>query len=704
MKTRSCFALLPLGLTLMFISFVGCQEFDSTDIWEKITDLDNRLTRLEEKVDKMNSNINGLQEIVIALQNNDAVTGIVTLPDNSGYTIVFVSGKEITLYNGTNGTNGENGHSPIVSIKQDTDGEWYWTLDGEWLIVDGEKVRAAAKDGENGKDGITPKLKVEDGYWYISYDNGATWNQLGKATGENGKDGDNLLKGIEILNGYLIITLNDVNSTVVQLPLVTDEEPVVKTGDANNIGADHAFLDGYCNREGVEGASVYYGVQISSYDLNSIDWPLWYMLRSEPEGYSWYNNESYSGYSGWIAFAGNHEDPYIKIGNNIFLYLGKDKDNDGHYTIMADYLSYNTKYYYRSFVYDGVYTYGETKSFTTPDLLVSSITTEEATEVEKFTATLHASCDANAFIDQFDTGFLLCSHDFILNNVIAEKRIDFTISEYTNDLTCNRILVQQSALPPSELDANIQYLKAGTVYYYVSFIRFGETVLYGGIKSFSTPSYYSGQEIQMDGDFSDWDLLDPSKIATATCDPEAFYTALEIVKVYANEGFIFVYFEWDKTQISHGNGERVPFHCYINTDGDTTTGGYADWGQSGGFTDACSDVVLEGFLYDNYGYLGSYSPWSFAWSGEPNGTGWNWDTSLKSFTYGFAMGAGVEGQYELAISREALAYNDYPISDEFSIGFDIQQSWTSMGLLPNAAATTENPCGYASSLKIGVSQ
>ena len=34
-------------------------------------------------------------------------------------------------------------------------------------------------------------MKIEDGYWYISYDNGATWTQLGKATGEDGKDGQN---------------------------------------------------------------------------------------------------------------------------------------------------------------------------------------------------------------------------------------------------------------------------------------------------------------------------------------------------------------------------------------------------------------------------------------------------------------------------------------------------------------------------------
>lgn len=43
--------------------------------------------------------------------------------------------------------------------------------------------------GLDGKDGITPQLQIEAGYWYVSYDNGETWEQLGKATGEDGEDG-----------------------------------------------------------------------------------------------------------------------------------------------------------------------------------------------------------------------------------------------------------------------------------------------------------------------------------------------------------------------------------------------------------------------------------------------------------------------------------------------------------------------------------
>jgi hypothetical protein len=60
------------------------------------------------------------------------------------------------------------------------------------IFVFGLRRGAPGKDGEDGtpgQDGITPQLKIEDGYWYISYDNGSTWTRLSKATGEDGAPG-----------------------------------------------------------------------------------------------------------------------------------------------------------------------------------------------------------------------------------------------------------------------------------------------------------------------------------------------------------------------------------------------------------------------------------------------------------------------------------------------------------------------------------
>jgi hypothetical protein len=196
--------------------------------------------------------------------------------------------------------------------------------------------------------------------------------------------------------------------------------------------------------------------------------------------------------------------------------------------------------------------------------------------------------------------------------------------------------------------------------------------------------------ITIDGNFSDWAKLDASKIATATTDPEASHTALKLVKVYADPVFVFVYFEWDKDQVSYEAGvEHVPFHCYINADGDASTGGFLDQ-----FSDAATDILFEGWIYPD-GVLGSYEPEVCAWSGEVNGSGWSWE-GLGDFN-GICSGAGIEGKYEFQIVRELMPTK---LADVFSIGFDIQQNWDSVGVLPNSHATEDNPAGTAPSLTV----
>jgi hypothetical protein len=194
--------------------------------------------------------------------------------------------------------------------------------------------------------------------------------------------------------------------------------------------------------------------------------------------------------------------------------------------------------------------------------------------------------------------------------------------------------------------------------------------------------------IKIDGDFSDWAKI--TGFAEAKTAADATKTALKLVRVYADEMFVFVYFEWDKDQVSF-SGDDVPFHCYINVDGDASTGGFGDE-----FSDACTDVMFEGFLYSD-GKMVSYTPGVFKWVGETNGTGWEncWE-DLGEFN-NLTAGAGIEGKYEFQIARELLPKK---LADKFSIGFDIQQSWDSVGILPNATANEDNPGGLAPSLQV----
>lgn len=40
-------------------------------------------------------------------------------------------------------------------------------------------------NGANGSDGVTPKLKIEDGQWFVSYDNEESWEEVGLSAATN---------------------------------------------------------------------------------------------------------------------------------------------------------------------------------------------------------------------------------------------------------------------------------------------------------------------------------------------------------------------------------------------------------------------------------------------------------------------------------------------------------------------------------------
>ena len=218
--------LLAYAALFAVVALTSC-KYDDDDLWNSVHGLENRVAKLEELCKQMNTNISSLQTIVTALQNNVYVTGTTPLMKDGneiGYTITFSKGNPITIYHGKDGQDGEDGTTPTIGVKKDTDGVYYWTLNGEFIVVDGGKIQAEGKDGTNGTNGTTPQFKIENDYWFISYDDGDTWTQLGKATGEDGKDGqdgvggDSMFSGVdyETSTDYVIFTLS--NGTQIKLP------------------------------------------------------------------------------------------------------------------------------------------------------------------------------------------------------------------------------------------------------------------------------------------------------------------------------------------------------------------------------------------------------------------------------------------------------------------------------------------------------
>ena len=220
------FMCLALGVVATLLAAVGCQ-YDDTNIWNEMEQIKDRIETLEEAVIKTNEDIVALQTIVNALQKSVYVTYVEQ--SYEGYVIKFSDGTSATITNGKDGANGIN--APFISVEQDSDGNYYWTIDGEWLEVDGERVRANGIDGENGangengEDAIAPEVRINDTTkeWEISTDGGKTWTSTGVVAegkdgangidgvnGSNGATGDSLFKSVDMSNpDYVTVTLTN---------------------------------------------------------------------------------------------------------------------------------------------------------------------------------------------------------------------------------------------------------------------------------------------------------------------------------------------------------------------------------------------------------------------------------------------------------------------------------------------------------------
>ena len=261
---------------------------------EEINAIHKEMDVLRELIDRANSNVDAMHVVVSALQANDYVTGVTPIVENgvtTGYTIAFSKSGLAHIYHGTDG---KDGYTPQISIKKDTDGLYYWTLDGQWMRDNaGQKVRAVGIDGEdgkdgengkdgedgkdgqngqNGKDGVTPKLKIEDGYWYVSLDNGATWLEktLGQATGDKGDKGDAYLSGVDNTNSdYVIITL--ANGETIKLPTWSAFEALKEQCDKmnKNISALQTAVTALENNDYVKSVTpIYDGIKEIGYIIN----------------------------------------------------------------------------------------------------------------------------------------------------------------------------------------------------------------------------------------------------------------------------------------------------------------------------------------------------------------------------------------------------------------------------------------------------
>lgn len=226
----------------------ACVNLD--DIEGRVSKLENKVAELDRLCGQLNSSIGALDGIAGVLEGAEVITGISEIKENGevvGYAITFSKSGVKNIYNGKNGKDGKDGKdgddgdpgnpgnpgspgspgepgvtpefkivdgywyirygegewtkygqaigpqgepgppgepAPIIGIVPGEGGAYYWTLGGEIMLDNAGQPFAAG-----GQNGITPELKIEDGYWWVKYGSG-DWTKYGKATGNDGDPGD----------------------------------------------------------------------------------------------------------------------------------------------------------------------------------------------------------------------------------------------------------------------------------------------------------------------------------------------------------------------------------------------------------------------------------------------------------------------------------------------------------------------------------
>ena len=214
----------------------SCNIYDDTWIQEELERQKDAVSKLESDCQSWNDNLTALEQILTSLQDNDYIKSVSTIEKNgkvTGYQLTFQKRGIVIINHGQDGQDGKDGQDgedgqdgkdakdgkdgkdagqPTIGVKQDTDGKWYWTVDNNWCLDDkGNKVPAISNDD------VTPMMKIEEGYWYVSFDNGATWEMM---TYADGLHGDLIFSDVDFDESYLYITLSD--GTVLEIPRLSD--------------------------------------------------------------------------------------------------------------------------------------------------------------------------------------------------------------------------------------------------------------------------------------------------------------------------------------------------------------------------------------------------------------------------------------------------------------------------------------------------
>lgn len=257
-----------------FCAFTACDEYDDSALWGEVNNQGNRIEYLESELEALKLKVEGLNQTyraITSMLNGGVITGVTPVTDGgkTGYAItvqtivdssttpVTTATTTYTIWNGTNGADGADGadgtpgtpgSTPQITVELEAaTGLYYWVVNGQPLTdAAGNKIYASAQNGADGtpgtpgapgaagKDGNTPQLKIDKKsaaddtlVWWVSYDNGANWIELGVFDGT--VEGSSI--SVSVVDGEVVIA--QPGQEPIRIPIV----------EANNIKIAFSGID-----------------------------------------------------------------------------------------------------------------------------------------------------------------------------------------------------------------------------------------------------------------------------------------------------------------------------------------------------------------------------------------------------------------------------------------------------------------------------
>jgi hypothetical protein len=196
----------------------GCGKF----VRDELITMQNEIDLLSKKVSQMmNQDLAALSEVVTQMEDGGYVTSAEAFTDEdgrSGIVLTFNNGKTVPLYHGADGNDGADAVGPAIFPQWDEEaGHYYWAIknaDDEefsWLLADGERVQAGAVDGK------TPKVKIEEGFWWLSADGSEEgFEKQDWPVSVKGEDADQIFSlDYEVFDDRIVLVLSQTGETLV---------------------------------------------------------------------------------------------------------------------------------------------------------------------------------------------------------------------------------------------------------------------------------------------------------------------------------------------------------------------------------------------------------------------------------------------------------------------------------------------------------